>query len=47
MLPFALMWTGISLPAAVVCVFLYRLFNLWLPLLPAGAAVFALRRVHA
>jgi uncharacterized membrane protein YbhN (UPF0104 family) len=44
MLPFALMWTGIALPAAIVCVFIYRLFNLWLPLVPAAAAVFALRR---
>lgn len=44
MLPFALMWTGIALPAAIVCVFLYRLFNLWLPLVPAAAAVFVLRR---
>src|SRR5204863_4820411 len=34
MLPFTLMWTGIALPAAVVCVFVYRLFNLWLPLVP-------------
>jgi uncharacterized membrane protein YbhN (UPF0104 family) len=44
MLPFALMWTGIALPAAIVCVFIYRVFNLWLPLLPAAAAVFMLRR---
>src|SRR5581483_2805580 len=44
MLPFALMWTGIALPAAIVCVFVYRLFNLWLPLVPAAAAVFMLRR---
>jgi uncharacterized membrane protein YbhN (UPF0104 family) len=47
MLPFALMWTGIALPAAVVCVFAYRFFNLWLPLLPAAAAVFTLRRKAA
>jgi uncharacterized membrane protein YbhN (UPF0104 family) len=44
MLPFALMWTGIALPAAIVCVFIYRVFNLWLPLVPAAAAVFMLRR---
>src|SRR5437763_1264986 len=44
MLPFALMWMGIALPAAIVCVFVYRVFNLWLPLAPAAAAVFALRR---
>jgi len=47
MLPFALMWTGIALPAAIVCVFAYRLFNLWLPLVPAAAAVFMLRRRQA
>ncbi|HZO96466.1 MAG TPA: lysylphosphatidylglycerol synthase domain-containing protein [Gaiellaceae bacterium] len=44
MLPFTLMWTGIALPAAVLCVFAYRLFNLWMPLVPAAAAVFLLRR---
>jgi uncharacterized membrane protein YbhN (UPF0104 family) len=47
MLPFALMWTGIALPAAVLCVFAYRFFNLWLPLVPAAAAVSALRRSAA
>lgn len=47
MLPFALMWTGIALPAAVLCVFVYRLFNLWLPLLPAAGAVFLLRRADS
>jgi uncharacterized membrane protein YbhN (UPF0104 family) len=47
MLPFALMWTGIALPAAIVCVFVYRVFNLWLPLAPAAAAVFVLRRSAA
>src|SRR5207248_1782360 len=44
LLPFTLMWTGIALPSAVLCVFFYRLFNLWLPLVPAAAAVFTLRR---
>jgi len=46
MLPFALMWTGIALPAAVACVLAYRVFNLWLPLLPAAAGVVALRRAR-
>ena len=46
MLPFTLMWTGIALPAAVACVFAYRVFNLWLPLVPAAAAVVALRRAR-
>jgi uncharacterized membrane protein YbhN (UPF0104 family) len=44
MLPFALMWTGVGLPTALLTVFAYRLFNLWLPLVPAAAASFALRR---
>ena len=44
LLPFALMWTGVSLPTAILTVFAYRLFNLWLPLLPAAAAAVALRR---
>lgn len=44
MLPLALMWTGVGLATAVVTVFTYRIFNLWLPLIPAAAAVFMLRR---
>jgi uncharacterized membrane protein YbhN (UPF0104 family) len=36
LLPFALSWCGISLAAAVMAVFAYRVFNLWLPLLPAA-----------
>ena len=36
LLPFALSWTGISLAAAVLAVFAYRVFNLWLPLVPAA-----------
>ena len=44
LLPVALAWTGIALATAVISVFAYRLFNLWLPLLPAVAAVFLLRR---
>jgi uncharacterized membrane protein YbhN (UPF0104 family) len=47
MLPLALMWTGVGLATAVVTVFTYRLFNLWLPLVPAAAAVFLLRRSNA
>ena len=34
----------IPLPAAVLAVFAYRVFNLWLPLGPAAAASIALRR---
>jgi uncharacterized membrane protein YbhN (UPF0104 family) len=44
MLPFALVWIGVGLPTAIIAVFAYRVFNLWLPLVPAAAAVFVLRR---
>jgi uncharacterized membrane protein YbhN (UPF0104 family) len=36
LLPFALSWCGISLAAAVLAVFTYRIFNFWLPTLPAA-----------
>jgi uncharacterized membrane protein YbhN (UPF0104 family) len=44
LLPFALHWVGYPLAGAVLAVFAYRVFNLWLPLGPAAAALFALRR---
>jgi uncharacterized membrane protein YbhN (UPF0104 family) len=44
LLPFALTWVGFGLAPAVLAVFAYRLFNLWLPLGPAIAALFVLRR---
>lgn len=44
LLPFALSWCGISLAAAVLAVFTYRIFNLWLPIVPAA---FGLRRMRA
>jgi uncharacterized membrane protein YbhN (UPF0104 family) len=44
LLPFALSWCGISLAAAVLAVFAYRVFNLWLPTVPAA---FGLRRMRA
>ncbi len=34
-LPFALNWTGIALAPALLAVFAYRVFNAWLPVLPA------------
>jgi uncharacterized membrane protein YbhN (UPF0104 family) len=46
LLPLALTWTGVALATAVISVFAYRLFNLWLPLVPAAAAVFLLRRAN-
>ncbi len=44
LLPFALSWCGISLAAAVLAVFTYRIFNFWLPTLPAALG---LRRLRA
>jgi uncharacterized membrane protein YbhN (UPF0104 family) len=44
LLPFALSWCGISLAAAVLAVFAYRVFNLWLPTVPAA---FGMRRLRA
>jgi uncharacterized membrane protein YbhN (UPF0104 family) len=43
LLPFALSWTGISLAAAVLAVFAYRVFNLWLPLIPAALGLRSLK----
>ena len=47
LLPFALYWCGISLSAAVVAVFAYRIFNLWLPLVPAPLGLRTLRTRRA
>jgi uncharacterized membrane protein YbhN (UPF0104 family) len=44
LLPFALSWCGINLAAAVLTVFTYRIFNFWLPTLPAA---FGMRRLQA
>jgi uncharacterized membrane protein YbhN (UPF0104 family) len=44
LLPFALVWVGYGLAPAVLAVFVYRIFNLWLPLGPAAAGLYALRR---
>ncbi|MEN3342978.1 MAG: putative heme transporter [Actinomycetota bacterium] len=43
LLPFALSWSGISLAAAVLAVFAYRVFNLWLPIVPAALGMRSLR----
>ena len=40
----ALAWTGVPLAKAVLAVFAYRLFNLWLPLLPAAVGLRHLKR---
>jgi uncharacterized membrane protein YbhN (UPF0104 family) len=46
LLPFALVWVGAGLAPAVLAVFVYRFFNLWLPLIPAVAGMRVLRRDH-
>lgn len=43
LLPFALSWTGISLAAAVIGVLAYRVFNFWLPIVPAALGMRSLR----
>ena len=43
LLPFALSWTGMPLAAAVLAVFAYRCFNLWLPIVPAALGMRTLR----
>ena len=43
LLPFALSWTGMPLAAAVLGVFAYRCFNLWLPIVPAALGMRTLR----
>jgi hypothetical protein len=43
-LPFALVWVGFSLPSAVLAVFAYRVFNLWLPLGPAVFGLYHLQK---
>jgi len=46
LVPFALHWTGFPLPASVLAVIAYRIFNLWLPLIPALIGLRALRAAH-
>src|SRR6266545_725131 len=41
---FALAWTGIPLAKALLAVCAYRIFNLWLPLLPAAIGLRHLKR---
>jgi uncharacterized membrane protein YbhN (UPF0104 family) len=47
LLPFSLAWVEISLAPAVAAVMLYRLINLWLPMIPAIAALPALHDLEA
>src|SRR4029450_12519607 len=41
---FALAWTGIPLAHALLAVCAYRIFNLWLPILPAAIGLGHLKR---
>ena len=43
---FALAWTGIKLAPALLAVFAYRVFNLWLPLLPAALGLRTLKQLR-
>jgi len=47
LLPFALSWTGVPLAAAVLAVFTYRIFNFWLPVVPAVVGLRSLRAADA
>jgi uncharacterized membrane protein YbhN (UPF0104 family) len=44
LLPFALVWLGYGLAPAILAVFAYRIFNLWLPLGPAAFGLYHLQR---
>ncbi len=44
LMPFALVWVGYGLAPAVLAVFAYRIFNLWLPLGPAIVGLYHLQR---
>jgi uncharacterized membrane protein YbhN (UPF0104 family) len=46
LLPFALGWVKISLAPALLAVVAYRLINVWLPMIPAVAALPALRSIE-
>jgi uncharacterized membrane protein YbhN (UPF0104 family) len=46
-LTFALHWVGLPFVPALVGVVTYRLFNFWLPIIPAFAALPAVRRMRA
>lgn len=46
LLPFALGWVAIALPHALLAVVAYRAINLWLPMIPALAAIPSLARLE-
>jgi uncharacterized membrane protein YbhN (UPF0104 family) len=46
LMTFALVWVGVGLAPALLGVVTYRLFNFWLPIIPAFAALPAVRRMR-
>jgi uncharacterized membrane protein YbhN (UPF0104 family) len=44
LVPFALAWSGVGLASAVLAVAAYRIFNLWLPLVPAAVGLRHIKR---
>jgi uncharacterized membrane protein YbhN (UPF0104 family) len=46
LLPFALTWVGVPLAPALLSVFAYRIFNLWLPVIPGTPGLVVLKRRH-
>jgi uncharacterized membrane protein YbhN (UPF0104 family) len=47
LLPFALTWVGVPLAPALLSVFAYRIFNLWLPVIPGTPGLLVLKRRYA
>ena len=43
-MPFALNWVGFPLAASILAVIAYRVFNLWLPIIPAVTSLRHLER---
>ena len=46
LLPFSLTWVGVGLAPALLAVFSYRVFNLWLPVIPGTPGLLVLKRRH-
>ena len=46
LVPFALTWVGVALGAGLLSVFADRIFNLWLPVIPATPGLVVLKRRH-
>jgi len=47
LMTFALVWVGVPLAPAVLAVVVYRLFNFWLPIVPALAVLPAVKELRA